>query len=118
MMKLRLLLCVAGMLAGLTLTGCKKDAAGLGSQYAKAFDAAAPELKARWQTALTAVKTNGYSVAVLTLRELSQATLTPDQSQAVTETLRAINDQMYDAANQGNAAAKSAIDELRTSIKR
>lgn len=117
-MKPRIWCCAACVLLGLVVAGCKKDAAGLGSQYAKAFDAAAPELKTRWQAALAAVNTNGYTVAVLTLRELSQGTLTPDQSQAVTETLRAINDQMYDAANQGNAAAKAAIDELRTSIKR
>ncbi|HWH71406.1 MAG TPA: hypothetical protein VNT26_18670, partial [Candidatus Sulfotelmatobacter sp.] len=69
---------MVGLLA-LGLAGCGKNAASVGSRNAKLFQSANPQIKTQWDTAMAAVKTNGFVVSIVTLRNLQQASLTPEQ---------------------------------------
>jgi len=101
-------------LIALAFMGCSKSATSVGSHHAEAFQSADAQTKALWDTALAAVKTNGYAVAFVTLKSLqAQPGLTPQQLQAVNETATAVSDQMYAAANRNDPAALQAIEELR-----
>jgi hypothetical protein len=96
------------------LAGCSRSGASVGSGYAKAFQSADTQIKAGWESAMSALKTNGFAPAVLGLQRLKeQGKLTPEQLQAVEATVTAASDQMYAAANQGDAQARQAIEELR-----
>jgi len=95
-----------------SLFGCNKSASGTGSKHSKLFTSADPAIKAAWETAMAAVGTNGYVTASQSFKELLASTLTPDQVKAVTETATALSDQMYAAANSGDANAIAALKEL------
>jgi hypothetical protein len=98
------------------LSGCGKTAATDGN---KAFQSASPDLKKSWDMAMAAMKTNGYAAAILHLQELrAQPGLSAEQTKAVEETSTAISDKMYDAANDGDPAAKQAIEDLRSASGR
>jgi hypothetical protein len=102
------------------LAGCgKKDAAALISKNDAAFKSATPEVKTAWETQKAAMKTNGYAVAMTSLMGLKSAPgLSPEQSKAIDETVTAVSDQMYDAANRDDPAAKQAIEDLRGKMGR
>jgi hypothetical protein len=102
------------VLLGLLLAGCGGSPQSVATRGAKAFQSAPPETKAAWDAAIAAIKTNGYTSASLALQQLmTQPGLTPQQTRAAQETGTALSDQMYEAANKGDANAKQAIDELR-----
>ncbi len=97
-------------LSGLLVAGCGKG----GGANAKAFDSANPEVKTLWDKAQTAAKAKDYASALLTFRQLSaRADLTPDQIKAMEVASTAVSDQMYEAANKGDAEATKAIETMR-----
>jgi len=101
------------------LVGCQKNAASMASDNAKLFQSADPTIKADWDAAIAATRTNGYAAAILSLKSLRQQTnLTSQQATAVDQMLTAINDQMYEAANKGDANAQQSIEELRKAMGR
>jgi hypothetical protein len=104
----------------LALCGCgKKSASSLASKNDAAFSSATPEVKGAWEASKAAMKTNGYAVAIAALTGAKAAAgLSPDQSRAIDETVTAISDQMYEAANREDPAAKQAIEDLRTMMGR
>lgn len=104
-------LCVAAAALG----GCGKSTV----DGNKVFQSASPVLKKSWDTAMEAEKTNGYAAAILHLQELrAQPGLSAEQTKAVEEASTAISDKMYDAANDGDPAAKQAIEDLRSASGR
>jgi hypothetical protein len=97
-------------LFGVLVAGCGKKSGG----DAKAFDSASTEIKAAWDKGLAAAKAKDYVAAISALQQLkTQTGLTPDQLKAVEEEATAISDEMYAAANKGDAKAKDAINKLR-----
>lgn len=104
---------VAAAVALLVVVGCSKSASSLGSQNAQLFSSAAPEVKAQWEAATAAMATNGFVSAMVALKKLQQASLTSEQTAAVGATATAVSDEMYAAANKGDARAKEAIVTLR-----
>lgn len=107
------LLLAALVVIGLGLSGCSKDAASIGSSRARLFQSADPQIKQQWDVVNAAIQTNGFVTAMMNLSKLQQAALNPEQLKAVQETATAVSDQMYAAANKGDAAAKAAIVTLR-----
>lgn len=95
------------------LAGCSKDAESLGSAGSKSFQSADPAIKAQWEAANAAVKTNGYAEAIIGFKKLQSTNLSPEQRKAVDDTVTAVSDQMYEAANKGEAAAVKAVQRLR-----
>jgi len=116
-----------GLKTGLFLVGCclctvllqgcngggSGDARKLNSQYSKVFASADPQVKELWEKAGAAIQTNGFSLAMRSLREIMETNATPEQISAAGATAKAVSDQMYDAANKGDANAKEALNELR-----
>jgi hypothetical protein len=116
---MKLLICSLALISlSLLLVGCKKDAKSVGSGNNKLFASAPAPLKADWEQANAAMATNGYFTAFAALKNLQQQSLSPEQLKAVNDTVTAVNDQMYEAANKGDAAAKQAIQDLRKSMGR
>jgi len=104
------------VLSGLLLAGCGRTPQSAAARAAKTFQSASPEAKAAWGTAMAAIQTNGYVAASVALQQvMALPGLTPQQSQAAQAAGVALSDQMYDAANKGDANAKQAIEELRKS---
>ena len=102
------------ILSGLLLSGCGGSPQSAAARGDKAFRTAPPETKAAWNSAVAAIKTNGYAAASLSLQTvLTQPGLTSEQTQVAQQTATSLSDQMYDAANKGDASAKAALDELR-----
>ncbi|MGA2865402.1 MAG: hypothetical protein ABSF95_13085 [Verrucomicrobiota bacterium] len=98
---------------GLACAGCKKSD-NQGAVDAKAFQAAAPEIKAAWDRALAAAQSNDYAAAYLTLRQLrAQSDLTPGQLEAINAQSTLVNDRMAAAAQKGDTNALQAIQEIR-----
>jgi hypothetical protein len=97
-------------LAGFLAIGCGKS---VGSG-AKAFDSANAEIKAVWDKGMTAATAKDYATALLAFQELRARTdLTPAQIKAVEQTATTVSDQMYEAANKGDAEATKAIETMR-----
>jgi hypothetical protein len=102
---------------GLGVTGCDKG--GLSVHDSGEFQAASPEVKSQWQTAVEAAKTNGYLVAYTTLQKLqAQPGLTAGQSNAVVELSGVVGTRMFNAANNGDPEATKALKEVQDSTKR
>ena len=105
------------VLLGLTCLAvvcCSRSANSLAQCYAKAFASAPPEIKAVWDSATSAAKTNGYATALLTFQALAkQPKLTAAQLEAVQETSGALRAQMYEAAKQDDPQAQAAVEQLR-----
>jgi uncharacterized membrane protein (DUF106 family) len=113
-MKNRRPLALVCALAGVVLVVCSRNPSAVGARYSKTFQSADAPTKAAWAVAMQAVTTNGYAMAILTLKQLSQQpSLTPEQAKAVAETVTAVSDQMYKASNKGDPNALRAIAELR-----
>ena len=98
------------IMAGLLMTGCGKKVGG----NAAAFASASPEIKAAWDKGLAEAKAKDYAAAMTTLRVLhNKPGLTADQVKALEETTTVVSDEMYAAANKGDAKAVEAIKTLR-----
>jgi hypothetical protein len=108
----------AGFFA-LLVPGCHKNAASMASENAKLFQSADPAVKGDWDAAVAAFRTNGYATAIITLKNLRQQTnISSQQATAVDQMLTAVNDQMYEAANKGDANATQSIEDLRKAMGR
>ena len=100
---------------GLLWAGCGKSV----GDGAKVFASANPEIKTAWEKCQTAAKAKDYAAALSALQQLkTQPGLTPDQVKAIEQTATAVSDQMYEAANKGDAKAVEAINQLRHSQRR
>lgn len=70
-------------------------------------------LEKDWDTATTAMRTNGYMVAITILRKMQTENPSAGQLGAIDDTLRELNIQMFAAAAKGDANASRAAEELR-----
>ena len=98
------------ILTVVALAGCGRSGAG----DAKSFDAAPPDLKAVWEKAVAADKTNDYVGAVLGYKEIlsHRDTLAPPQVKAVEGASGKLYQRLADAATQGDAPAREALATL------
>ena len=102
--------------ACLILMGCGKGG-GSGTLFTPekaTLFASDANLKAIWDSAAAAMKTNDYFTAGMSLRALlSQPNLSPQQSAALTDTMFTLNEQMTKKAAKGDPDAKRAMDEFK-----
>lgn len=102
---------VSMMFVAVIAVGCGRGVSP--SAANKAFDTAPPAVKATWEKALAAGKTNDYAMSITLLRSLrTEPSMTPKQLEALTDTTAAITEKMMDAANRGDADAKKAMEDL------
>lgn len=112
------LLSLTAALATGLLSGCGDSSAKVSSADLKAFDSAPAEVKLAWTTALAASETNGYVLAVSTLRGLAGAGLPLEQLEAVQNAIRAVNTKLTEAVGRGDAAAVKAMEEIKAGAMR
>lgn len=80
----------------------------------KAFTSADPTLKAEWDKAMSAYKTNDYAQAIMTLKMMrTQPNLNPQQFNAVEDMRTIIMSKMTEAANKGDTNALKSLEELQ-----
>jgi len=98
--------------AGITLAGCGQAGSRAGGS---GFNSAAPEIKATWDKAVAADRTDDYVPAVLgykqVLRQRDQ--LSPDQLKTVEEASIKLLQRLANAASKGDPAAQQALATMR-----
>jgi hypothetical protein len=104
--------------AGVLLIGCFV-VAGCGQRPSGSrsggFNGAPPELKAAWDTAVAADKTNDYVPAVLGYKGilLQRDQLSPSQVKAAEEASGRLFQRLVEASAKGDPAAKQALARLQ-----
>jgi hypothetical protein len=92
---------VAALGASLTLTSCGHKGRVSTSDLQSSFKSAEPAMQTLVDKAVGAVKSNNYPEALGNLQVLShKARLTPDQLQAINDTVAAIQKHVSDTANK------------------
>ncbi len=105
---------LAVLVAPLLVGGCgQKAGPALSAGDKQAFDKAPAEVKQVWDRVLAADRTNDYVLAQNLLYKLSRQPLPPEQRDAVSNETAVLSKRMYDAAEQGDATALNAMQELR-----
>ena len=85
----------------------------------KVFQSAPADIKAAWEAASNASKARDYATAITAFRTLcANKDLSEEQRKAAQETAKAVNDEMYEAANKGDPAGTKGIQDLRNANKR
>lgn len=95
------------------LSGCSKSAHSVAANNSGLFTSA--PLKDEWDTVVAAMQTNGFFIAGTTLNKMRLENPTPDQLNAINDTIKSLNKQMLDLANKGDANARSALQQLSAS---
>lgn len=98
--------------AGMALVGCGQGGSRAGGN---SFNSAAPEIKATWNTAVAADRTNDYIPALVGYKQvLSQRDqLSPAQVKAVEDASTRLFQRLADASSKGDAAAQQALATIR-----
>lgn len=107
-------LALAALLLLTFASGCGKSARSVAAGNSGLFTSA--PLKDEWDTAMAAMQTNGFFVALTTLNKMRLENPTPDPNQlaAINDTIKSLNNQMLDLANKGDPNARSALEQLKT----
>jgi hypothetical protein len=103
---------VALLIGCLMLTGCGKGSSAGGTG---GFNAAPPELKAAWETAVAADKTNDYVTAALGYKGmlLQREQLSPSQVKAVEEASGKLYQRLVEGIAKGDPTARQALSQLQ-----
>ena len=107
------------MAVGLVFAGCGKkegvDTAGV----EKSFSSAEPAAKAEVDKIVAAIKSSDYAGAVASLQKLAtNAKITPEQKQAVTDLAAQVQAAFADAAKKAAGEANKAVDNLQKSLSK
>lgn len=106
---------IATLLAIACLAGCEKSAGTATAADPKAFESAPAELKTQWDAVQAAAATNGYAVAIIGIRTLLKSPqLNKAQSDTLIATQTQLQNKMFEAAKQGDAAANADLNTLRS----
>ncbi len=88
-----------------------------GAAETPVFNGAPAGVKAAWDGAVTAAKTNDYAKAYLTLMDLRQVPgLSPQQVKAIDALSTQVNDNMSKAAANGDKNAMDAVQKIREAM--
>ena len=117
-MKNLITLLSAGTCAVALFAGCGDNSSKVTSATSKAFDSAPAEVQTAWRTALAASETNGYVLAVTTLRGLAGQQLSVEQVEAVQTAMRAVSAKLTASVQRGDAAAIAAEKEIKAGAVR
>ena len=104
-------------LAGLMLAGCGKKHGVNTAKLEKSFAAADASTKPVADSAVSAIKAGNYAGATADLQKLAaQANLTPEQKQAVADTLAQVQQHMQAAAAKAAEKAKKGLADMQKSL--
>ena len=109
----------AVMAATLGLAGCAKQGSVDTSALESNFKSAEATVKASADKAIAAVKSADYSGAVAELKTLAgNAKLTPEQKQAITDTLAQVEKAIADAASKAAGEANKALKDVPKTLSK
>jgi hypothetical protein len=97
------------------LAGCGKESSNAAGGEMKGFGNASAEVKQAVDEVAKAEKANDYVAANAAYMVLLHLTLTPEQTESAQAAFRAMNARMFEAANQGDEAAKKALEAIQAS---
>lgn len=98
-------------------TGCKKSEGVDTQPLEKSFATAEPATKSASEKAIAAIKAGNYSEGMAELGKLAQqAKLTPDQQQAVKNTLEQVKTQLADTMNKAGEEVGKAAGDLQKAL--
>ena len=107
----------AALVVGIGLVGCSKKSSVDTGKLESSFRSAQPAAKSDVDKAVTAIKAGNYSEALTDLQSLAKkAKLTPEQQQAIKDTIAAIQKQMAEAASKAASDAQKAAGDLKKSL--
>jgi len=103
--------------SALLLSGCASKSSVDTAPLEKSFASAEPASKTVADKAVSAIKAGDYPGATAELQKLAaQAKLTPEQQQAVKDTLAALQKQLSDVAAKATKDAGKAVGDLQKSL--
>ena len=98
-------------------SGCGSKSSVDTAPLEKSFASAEPANKAAANEAVSSIKSENFSGAVAQLQKLaSQAKLTPEQQQAIKDTLAQVQKQLADAAAKLSKDGQKAATDLQKSL--
>jgi DNA-binding NtrC family response regulator len=101
----------------LVSTGCGSKSSVDTAPLEKSFASAEPANKTAADSAVSAIKSEDYPGAMAQLQKLaSQAKLTPEQQQAIKDTLAQVQKQVADAATKAGKDAQKTATDLQKSL--
>jgi DNA-binding NtrC family response regulator len=116
-MKLSSWTLAAVAVSALLVSGCASKSSVDTAPLEKSFASAEPASKTAADKAVSAIKAGDYPGATAELQKLAaQAKLTPEQQQAVKETLAALQKQLSDVAAKATKDAGKAAGDLQKSL--
>jgi len=116
-MKLSRRILIIHAASALLVSGCASKSSVDTAPLEKSFASAEPANKTAADKAVSAIKTGDYTGATAELQKLAaQAKLTPEQQQAVKETLAALQKQLADVAAKATKDAGKAAGDLQKSL--
>jgi len=106
-------LCVGVLFIGVSLVGCGKKSGVDTSKLESSFQSAAPAPRSDVRKAVAAIRDGNYSDAIAQLRRIAtKDNPTPEQQQAIKETIAAVQKRMADLADHATAEAPNTAGDL------
>ena len=107
------------VVALLVLSGCSKGGPSKNIS-SSAFDSAPADVKQSWNDGIAAWKNHRFGEAATNFMSLQStgASLTPQQTDALTKAVEEFGQEAFEAANKGDVAATEAVKALRGSGRR
>ena len=97
----------------LAMSGCSKQGGVDTASFEKSFKAAEATVQTSADKVMTAIKSADYSSALAELKTLaSNATLTPEQQQAIKDVTAQVEKLIADAANKAAGEAGNALKDM------
>jgi outer membrane protein assembly factor BamD (BamD/ComL family) len=110
-------LLVGLLVIAISLVGCSKKSSVDTSKLESSFKSAEPATQSDVDKAVSSIKAGNYSDAMAQLQTVAKkAKLTPEQQQAIKDTIASIQKQMAEMANQAAGSAQKATSDLQKSL--
>ena len=117
-MKIHQLVLIIVTALAFALVGCKKSGVDT-SKLENSFKSAETAAQSSVQKAVSAIKSADYAGAMTELKSVAdKAKLTPEQQQAINDTVAQLQQMIADAAKQAGEKASEAVGDMQKSLKK
>ena len=108
---------VVTLSVSLAIVGCARKNHVSTAELQSSFKSSDPAMQSQVDKAVSAVKAGNYSEALTDLQALAKkAKLTPDQQQAIKDTIAAIQKQVSEMANKSAGDAQKAAGDVQKTL--
>lgn len=117
-MKKKLITLASTAAASLFLAGCGDAAPKMSAAEKSVFEKSTPEIRQIFEKAQAADKANNYLSACTNYFELLHQNLNMDQAMAMQTAMVSLKQRIFDAADKGEAGAKTALEFMKANNSR